>query len=58
MIVFLGNLGALPGIDQPSLDPRCLILAMGIYACAAAALGLWISLHLRYHLASPVLDDG
>jgi ABC-type transport system involved in multi-copper enzyme maturation permease subunit len=46
LIVFLATLGALVGSISPLSIPL-LILAMGIYACAAAALGLSISLHLR-----------
>ena len=46
VIVFLATLGALVGSISPLSIPL-LILAMGIYAWAAAALGLWISLHLR-----------
>jgi hypothetical protein len=46
VIVFLATLGALIGSISPLSIPL-LILAMGIYACATAALGLLISLHLR-----------
>jgi ABC-type transport system involved in multi-copper enzyme maturation permease subunit len=46
VIVFLATLGALVGSISP-LSVPLLILAMAIYACAAAALGLSISLHLR-----------
>ena len=46
MIVFLTVLGALLGSIHPLSIPL-LILAMAVYACAAAALGLWISLQLR-----------
>jgi hypothetical protein len=46
MIAFLTILGALLGSINPLSIPL-LILAMVVYACAAAALGLWISLQLR-----------
>ncbi len=46
VIVFLTVLGALLGSINPLSIPL-LILAMAVYACAAAALGLWISLQLR-----------
>jgi ABC-type transport system involved in multi-copper enzyme maturation permease subunit len=46
VIVFLATLGALLGSISP-LSVPLLILAMGIYACAAAALGLSLSLQLR-----------
>ena len=46
VVVFLAILGALVGSISPLSIPL-LILAMGIYFWAAAALGLWISLQLR-----------
>ena len=46
VIVFLAVLGALLGSINPLSIPL-LILALAVYACAAAALGLWISLQLR-----------
>jgi hypothetical protein len=46
VIVFLAILGAALGSIDPLSIPL-LILAMGIYASAAAALGLWVSLQLR-----------
>jgi ABC-type transport system involved in multi-copper enzyme maturation permease subunit len=46
VIVFLTILGAALGSISP-LSVLLLILGMGVYACAAAALGLWISLQLR-----------
>ena len=46
VIVFLAVLGALLGSINPLSIPL-LILALFVYACAAAALGLWISLQLR-----------
>jgi len=46
VILFLATLGALLGSINPFAIPA-LVLAMAIYAFAAAALGLWFSLHLR-----------
>lgn len=46
VIVFLAVLGALLGSINPLSIPL-LILALAVYACAAATLGLWISLQLR-----------
>ena len=46
LIVFLATLGALLGSINPLAIPA-LFLATVIYAYAAAALGVWFSLHLR-----------
>jgi ABC-type transport system involved in multi-copper enzyme maturation permease subunit len=46
VVVFLAALGAALGSISPLSIPL-LILGMGVYAWAAAALGLWISLQLR-----------
>ncbi len=46
LIIFLALLGAGLGSISPIAVP-IVILGMGIYAWSAAALGVWISLHLR-----------